>query len=202
MPNYQMNLSEGEYILNLPNGKLQHFKPMQIDLHAPSEHTIEGRQYDLEMQIVHHYKGTDSHLGAIISIFFDTIKGVNDNNSFLESVFNLLDQEGDKAAGQIDIQDFLQAVDFSEYWSYEGSTTLPPCEEGIKWTIINDIQKITPNQLKRITDQLAGDPDFANGNGNNRAIQPINDREIFHTLASTTLVNMVVFVALTALYFH
>ena len=35
--------------------------------------------------------------------------------------------------------DFLKAVDFSEYWSYEGSTTQPPCEEGIKWTIINDI---------------------------------------------------------------
>ena len=94
-------MSEGEYILNLPNGKLQNFKPMQIQLHAPSEHLIEGNQYDLEMQIVHHYKGTDSHLGAIISIFFDTTKGVNDNDSYLRSVFELLDQEGDKAAGQI-----------------------------------------------------------------------------------------------------
>ena len=77
----------------------------------------------MEMQIVHHYKGTDSHLGAVISIFFDTVKGVNHNGSYLESIFDLLDQEGEKAAGIIKIQDFLQSVDFSEYWSYEGSIT-------------------------------------------------------------------------------
>ena len=48
---------------------------MQIRLHAPSEHTIDGLQYDAEMHIVHHYKGTDSHLGAMIAIFFDTKRG-------------------------------------------------------------------------------------------------------------------------------
>ena len=43
------------------------------------------------------------------------------------------------AAGLILFNDFLKAVDFSEYWSYEGSLTTPPCKEGIKWTIINEV---------------------------------------------------------------
>ena len=76
----------------------------------------------------------------------------------------------------ININDFLQKVDFSDYWSYEGSLTQPPCEEGIKWILVNDIQKIAPHQLERITDKLAGDPNFANGKGNNRSLQALNGR--------------------------
>ena len=116
---------------------------MQIRLHAPSEHKVDGKQYDMEMHIVHHYKGTDSHLGAMIAIFFDT-SGTNVNPYFIDSIFKVVDMEGPNAAGQILMADFLKKVDFSEYWSYEGSLTTPPCEEGIKWTVISDVQYISP----------------------------------------------------------
>ena len=55
-----------------------------------------------------------------------------------------MDMDGPNAAGQILMADFLKKVDFSEYWSYEGSLTTPPCEEGIKWTVISDVQYISP----------------------------------------------------------
>ena len=56
------------------------------------------------MHIVHHYQGTDSHLGAMIAIFFDTKLGSNHNSAFLDSIFKVLDMESDNSAGMIQIE--------------------------------------------------------------------------------------------------
>ena len=49
------------------------FYPIQLHFHAPSEHTVNGMFYDLEMHIVHTYE--DGSLGAVLGIFFDVEKG-------------------------------------------------------------------------------------------------------------------------------
>ena len=154
------------------------------------------------MHIVHHYKGTDSHLGAMIAIFFDTKLGTNHNPAFLDSIFEVIDMEGDNPAGMIHIEEFLKTINFSEYWSYEGSLTTPPCEEGIKWTVISHVQYISPEHLDRITSQLAGDPTYADGKGNNRDLQHLNGREVFFTLAARSLVNVMTCGAFLALLFY
>ena len=58
-------------------------------MHAPSEHQIDGYNYDLELHIVHKYKDTEGCLacgdfGAVIGIMFDRQKGGNYHNFFLE----------------------------------------------------------------------------------------------------------------------
>ena len=50
----------------------------------------------------------------------------------------------------MNLLEFLQTVDFSAYWNYNGSLTMPPCQEGIKWTVLNDVQKLGMKQLERI----------------------------------------------------
>mmetsp|Transcript_17928 Transcript_17928/g.24082 ORF Transcript_17928/g.24082 Transcript_17928/m.24082 type:complete len:85 (-) Transcript_17928:492-746(-) len=59
MPDFKTQVEQGELILNLYDGKKQLFKPMDFRLHAPSEHTLNGQHFDAELQILHHYKGTD-----------------------------------------------------------------------------------------------------------------------------------------------
>lgn len=64
-------------------GQEARFKPYEVNVHNPSEHTINGNHFDLEMQFVHKYSKDDS-LGAIVSVFFDIKKGANEENSFIE----------------------------------------------------------------------------------------------------------------------
>ena len=59
LPCFLTKIDEGEFILNLYNGKKQHFKPIEFDIRVPAEHTVNGKRYDMEIHILHHYKGTD-----------------------------------------------------------------------------------------------------------------------------------------------
>lgn len=109
-------------------------------------------------------------LGAVIAIFFQVEEptGGEDSdaaeNDFLNSVFDIVDLPNDYTTGTVRMLDFLQNVDFSAYWNYNGSLTKPPCQEGIKWTVIKKVQKMSKKQFKRIQYQIPGE-------GNNRLIQ-------------------------------
>ena len=79
----------------------------------------------------------------MISIFFDLEKGGTEQNDFLNSIFETLDLASSQSVGTIRVLEFLQNVDFSSYWNYNGSLTTPPCQEDIKWTVIKDVQSIS-----------------------------------------------------------
>ena len=129
--------------------------------------------------------------GAMISVFFDVEDGSATASPFIGSVFGALDSGSSAVA----MRNFLATVDMTDFWSYEGSVTTPPCDEGIKWNVIKQVQSISPEQLKRITDGLAGKESFAEGKGNNRAIQQLNDRTLYYSGAT----NMVVAYAAVAI---
>lgn len=64
----------------------------------------------------------------------------------------------DKGRGFIELKDFLQGVDFTNFFAYEGSLMEPPCYEGIKWIVINQVQYLTKEQLARFS--LGHDPEM------------------------------------------
>lgn len=71
---------------------------------------------------------------------------------------------------------FLSKVNFNSFWEYSGSLTRPPCSEGVKWIVIKSAQPVSDMQLISLTQWFSNNPDFADGKGNNREIQPLNTR--------------------------
>ena len=69
---------------------------------------------------------------------------------------------------EVNLATFLASVDMRKFWGYNGSLTTPPCTEGIKWIVIDEIQTISEAQRDAIQAYFSGKPEFANGMGNNR----------------------------------
>ena len=66
-----MDFTDGDLGLTFADGNTSLFQPLQLHFHSPSEHTVNGKYYDVELHIVHKYKGTEGQLGAVIALFFD-----------------------------------------------------------------------------------------------------------------------------------
>ena len=202
--------TNAELAITFPDGSQSYFTPLQFHFHAPSEHTVDGKYYDAEVHFVHTIKGSGSVNGvaqaeipgAVLGIFFDVKEGGKAPNAFLDSLFNSIDTRGTASASNVDIRKFLAAVDMTEYWSYDGSFTTPPCTEGIKWSVIKQVQSISPEQLARFTSRMAGNNAYAGGKGNNRVIMPLNERVLSYSGSASLVTSMALAVAtVTALAF-
>ena len=75
---------EGNFVVHESYRPDEIFRPKQFHFHAPSEHTIDGRHYDIEMNFYHE---TEDHAHkSVVAIFFDTRAG-NQENDFISSLF-------------------------------------------------------------------------------------------------------------------
>jgi carbonic anhydrase len=80
-----VNSTDGEMAFVNHDKNVRLFKILQFHMHAPSEHTINGKNYDLELHLVHQSPTNKSQL-SVIAIFFDTVAGDHHKNPFLESL--------------------------------------------------------------------------------------------------------------------
>ncbi|KAJ4826218.1 hypothetical protein Tsubulata_005780 [Turnera subulata] len=135
--------------------------------HSPSEHTINGRRYDLELHMVH---GNSQGETAVIGILYKYGKP----DPFLSWLFpyikSVTKQEKD-----------LQIVDPREikfgsrkYYRYVGSLSVPPCTEGVVWTVIKKVRKVSKAQVQALRDAV--DYGFQE---NARPIQPLYGRAVY-----------------------
>ena len=129
--------------VNFTNGNLDFFdsydelkmySPTKIHLHAPSEHTFNGKHYDLEIHIVHKdYKSSNL---AVLALFFDINEGDGGNieNAFLTAL--MLDKQN-PLIKTLPLGDLIDRFRKKKLYTYQGSLTIPPCSEIVTW-IIND----------------------------------------------------------------
>ena len=57
-------------------------------MHSPSEHTFDGKAYDLELHLVHENIDTDpsKHSYAVVAIFFDTSVNGGRSHPFIDAL--------------------------------------------------------------------------------------------------------------------
>lgn len=190
--NLQVNGEFGD--IELPDGN---YTVQQFSFHFPSEHAINGKHADGEMQIVHrrnHSSGSKDLV--VVSVLLqelgnvkakDKLVGVEAEmqNQWRAKVGGFMSQlgfggdglpekdEAKPATGQIDLNTFSMQLS-ADYYHYFGSMTAPPCVESVHWYVMKTpaiVSKETISSFKKLFPNPA----------NNRPVTPRNGREIIYS---------------------
>ena len=135
---------------------------LQMHFHAPSEHTITGKQFAAEMHFVH--KAADGAL-SVVGVMIS--EGTADNAAWAPYVDSLTTVKGTDGSATIDWAAMLPAEKLT--YRYEGSLTTPPCTEGVHWFLMTTPVALSKAQIAKIT---------AAYDGNFRPVQALNGREV------------------------
>jgi carbonic anhydrase len=138
----------------------------QFHFHSPSEHTIDGKSYDLEVHYVH--RSNSGRLGVMGVLY-----KVGDESEDLKPIIENLDQL-EEVDDEVEIETTILYPTFGgSFWHYSGSLTAPPCTEGVNWFISQKILTLSQSQLSAIKEKLNG------GEANSRPTQSLNGRNVY-----------------------
>jgi carbonic anhydrase len=144
------------------NGKDYHLK--QFHFHTPSEHTIDGKQFPMEVHFVHQSDAGDL---AVIAVL--VIEG-KENVNFKKILANLPANKGEtKHLTKVNLALQFQLPEKLEAYHYQGSLTTPPCSEKVEWLIFKQHISASKKQLQAFSEKLGK---------NNRPIQNLNERNV------------------------
>ena len=140
---------------------------LQLHFHAPSEHSLDGLHYPIEMHLVH--AGPDGKPGLVVAVFL--VQG-GSSPAFAPIFANLPKEKGgrkDDASVTVDLDKVLPPD--RTYLAYGGSLTTPPCTEGIRWYVLRSPGGLTGEEVGAFTT-------LPNMIPNNRPIQPLSGRRV------------------------
>jgi carbonic anhydrase len=140
---------------------------LQFHFHAPSEHSLDGLHYPMEMHLVH--AGPDGKPGLVVAVFL--VQG-GESPGLAPVLTDLPKEKGgkkDDASATVDLAKLLPAD--RTYLTYEGSLTTPPCTEGIHWYVLRAPAGITGEQMGAFVSLPHMTP-------TNRPVQPLAGRKV------------------------
>ena len=141
------------------------FELKELVFRTPGEHTIEGRQMDMEVQLLHR-----SSAGVTAILAIPVSAGVR-RNAMLQRIWDYLPTG--RGTGRYYRYIGVNPVFFlpadRSYFRYTGSLTEPPCTERITWFVMQKPVEVSVHLIDRIR-QIMGH--------NNRPVQATNGRSI------------------------
>ncbi|XP_006659489.1 alpha carbonic anhydrase 7-like [Oryza brachyantha] len=141
----------------------------QLHWHSPTEHSVDGRRYDMELHMVHE---SAEKKAAVIGLLYE----VGRPDRFLQKMEPYLRMIADKE----DKEEKVGVIDprgargrASVYYRYMGSLTTPPCTEGVIWTIVKRVRTVSKYQLELLREAV-----HDNMENNARPLQAVNNRDV------------------------
>ncbi|KAM3257888.1 hypothetical protein ACQJBY_049920 [Aegilops geniculata] len=158
------------------NGKLtiekKDYVLQQVHWHVPSEHTINGTRFDMELHMVHQ---DSSKARAVISVLYST-KEAGDPDKTLTDLAPYFKRLAGKYNEDEDVKEPVDPsvwVDkASGFYRYDGSLTTPPCTEGVLWNILSKVKHVSKEHIKMM-ESVSEKPE-----PNARPAQKMNDRVV------------------------
>jgi carbonic anhydrase len=144
------------------------YKLAQFHFHAPSEHTIDGRHFPLEMHFVH--LNDTNQPAVVVGVLVKTGAA---NRVLDPAMTRLPGAEGKTAtfSGRVDLAEVMSSA--SGFWHYAGSLTTPPCTEHIQWYVLERPIEMSSAEIAAFTKV----PHMAH---TNRPVQSAAGRTIEH----------------------
>ncbi|XP_050242495.1 alpha carbonic anhydrase 4-like [Quercus robur] len=143
----------------------------QCHWHSPSEHTFNGSRFDLELHVVHQNPSTNKI--AAIGVVYKYGRP----DPLLTNLFHHIKSVGKE---EIDLGMMNpRAINFEskEYYRYIGSLTVPPCTEGVTWTIVKKVMTVSREQVAALRGAV-----HDGFESNSRPTQELGEREVrFYT---------------------
>ena len=137
--------AEGENVLTLDGVA---YSLTQFHFHVPSEHTVEGHGYDMELHLVH---TSATGATAVVAVFLD--RGAS--SGALSPIFDHLPDD-------INVHHELDAAfnvrafvpDIVPNARYIGSLTTPPCTEGVRWVVLLNPATVSTEHLAEFHERI------------------------------------------------
>ena len=135
---------------------------IQFHFHIPSEHTIDGKSYAMELHFVH--KDDNNNL-AVLGVLIKEGK----SNNFIKDILASTDKSK-KSKFSLEDDNIMDLFPKNkEYYHYLGSLTTPPCSEGVNWYVFKNPIEASKEEISEFQKILKS---------NARPVQELNDRKV------------------------
>ena len=147
------------------------YKMKQFHFHSPSEHTLNGVRYPLEIHLVHHNEESNSY---VVFAFLVRQGEPDPTFTFLEKFLPIEPGETKDISATYNLGTTVKDVfglDSVEAFTYDGSLTTPPCTEHVHWIVIQNASTASASQIEMLKVLMP--------KNNYRDVQPVNERIIY-----------------------
>ena len=134
----------------------------QFHFHSPSEHTIDGKHFPLEIHLVH--QAVDKNL-AVIGVLVQEGKHNINFDQLIQYLPNSVGEKKTNDSVKIDVG--INVPKELDAWHYIGSLTTPPCTENVQWLVLKNPIQMSKDQVAAFSSRLKN---------NNRPVQQMKGR--------------------------
>jgi carbonic anhydrase len=138
----------------------------QFHFHRPSEEYIRGKRFDMVLHLMH--QSSDGKVAGVAVL----LKAGNTNATIAKLWAHMPMVEGEVKVDGLEVNP-LDLVPLKRgYYTYMGSQTAPPCNEGVKWFVMKMPVEMSAEQIKMFAKLYPHDV---------RPLQPLNGRVVEET---------------------
>lgn len=143
------------------------YEALQMHVHSPSEHTIDGVAAAAEFHFVHANANGDL---LVVGVLAEEGAASSAWAPFVDAI-----EEGDDDDVTLDLPALLPAS--LDHYSYSGSLTTPPCAEGVQWIVLSTPIELSSSQIDELEEA---------SHHNARPTQPLGSRVVIGGTGSLT----------------
>jgi len=139
----------------------------QFHFHHPSEETIDGKRADMVLHLMHQGDG-----GKVVGVAVMLKQG--HPNPAIEQLWKYMPATAGKDHLIPDVSINPQQLTPAQtgYYTYEGSVSAPPCDEGVTWYVMKTPMEISAHEIAKFAALYPHDV---------RPLQPLNGRVVRET---------------------